>query len=87
MWDVLLCMILYLCHTLEILGDGFLEMDGHWWSCLMWGSARGHQGASGGSGAPPAPKRVIKQQNNGPKPWIKVPKVCPDPKGMVPNHF
>ena len=24
-----------LCHTLEILGDGFLEMDGHWWSCLM----------------------------------------------------
>ena len=19
----------------EILGDGFLEMDGHWWSCLM----------------------------------------------------
>ena len=23
------------CHTLEILGDGFLEMDGHWWSCLM----------------------------------------------------
>ena len=23
------------CNTLEILGDGFLEMDGHWWSCLM----------------------------------------------------
>ena len=22
------------CNTLEILGDGFLEMDGHWWSCL-----------------------------------------------------
>ena len=23
------------CSTLEILGDGFLEMDGHWWSCVM----------------------------------------------------
>ena len=23
------------CNTLEILGDGFLEMDGHWWSRLM----------------------------------------------------
>ena len=30
-----ICFIsLGLCHTLEILGDGFLEMDGHWWSCL-----------------------------------------------------
>ena len=51
------------------------------------GGARGHKGAPGGSGVPPAPKRVIKQQNNGPKPWFKVPKVCPDPKGMVLNHF
>ena len=23
------------CNTLEILGDGFLEMDGHWYSCLL----------------------------------------------------
>ena len=27
----------------------------------------------------PGAKRLIKQQNNGPKPWFKVPKVCPDP--------
>ena len=51
------------------------------------GGARGHQGAPEGSMVPPAPKRVIKQQNNGPKPWFKVPKVCPDPKGMVLIHF
>ena len=38
------------------------------------------QGAPGGSRLPPAPKRVIKQQTNDPKPWFKVPKVCPDPK-------
>ena len=24
-----------LCHTLEILGDGFLEMDGHWSLVVM----------------------------------------------------
>ena len=48
---------------------------------------RGHQGTSGGSGVPPTPKRVIKQQNNGPKPWFKAPKVCPDPKEMVFIHF
>ena len=23
------------CSNLEILRDGFVEMDGHWWSCLM----------------------------------------------------
>ena len=51
------------------------------------GGARGHQGAPGGSRLPLAPKRVVKQQNNGPKPWFKVPKVCPDPKGMVFTHF
>ena len=45
------------------------------------------QGAPGGSRLPPAPKREIKQQNNGPKSWFKVPKVCPDPKGMVFTHF
>ena len=49
------------------------------------GGARGHQGAPGGSRLPPAPKR--EQQNNGPKSWFKVPKVCPDPKGMVFTHF
>ena len=36
---------------------------------------------------PPAPKREIKQQNNGPKSWFKVPKGCPDLKGMVHTHF
>jgi len=51
------------------------------------GGPGGRQGAPGGSRVPPAPKRVIKQQNNGPKPWFKVPKVCPDPKGMVLIHF
>ena len=48
---------------------------------------QGVQGASGGPGVPPAPKRAIKQQNNGPKLWFKVPKVCPDPKGMVLIHL
>ena len=51
------------------------------------GGARGHQGAPGGSRLPSAPERVIKQQNNGPKPWFKAPKVCPDPKEMVFIHF
>ena len=51
------------------------------------GGASGHQGAPGGSRLPSAPERVIKQQNNGPKPWFKVPKVCPDPWGMVLTHF
>ena len=46
---------------------------GHWWP--------------GGTRLLLTPKRVIKQQNNGPKPWFKVPKVCPDPKGMVFIHF
>ena len=39
------------------------------------GGAGGRQGAPGGSTVPPAPKRVIKQQNNGPKSWFKVPRV------------
>ena len=51
------------------------------------GGRQGAQGAPGGSRLPPAPKREIKQQNNGPKSWFKVPKVCPDPKGMVFTHF
>ena len=51
------------------------------------GGPGGCQGAPGESSLPPAPKTVIKQQNNGPKPWFKVPKVCPDPKGMVFTHF
>ena len=32
---------------------------------------RGAPGAPGGSRLPPAPKREIKQQNNGPKSWFK----------------
>ena len=55
------------------------------------GGPGGRQGAPGGLrgvlGTPQCQKRVIKQQNNGPKPWFKVPKVCPDPKGMVLIHF
>ena len=47
----------------------------------------GRQGAPGGWRLLPAPKRVIKQQYNGPKPWFKVPKVCPGPWGMVLIHF
>ena len=47
------------------------------------GGPGGPQGAPGGSRLPPTPKRVIKQQNNDPKPWLKVPKVCCDPKGVV----
>merc|ERR1711989_166576 len=45
------------------------------------------QGASGGSRLLPTPKEVIKQSNNDSKPCFKVPKVCPDPKGMVLIHF
>ena len=51
------------------------------------GGPGGRQGAPGGWRLLPAPKRVIKQQYNGPKPWFKVPKVCPDPWGMVLTHF
>ena len=47
------------------------------------GGPGGRHGAPGGSRLPPTPKREIKQQNNGPKSWFKVPKVCPDPKGVV----
>ena len=53
---------------------------------FQWG-ARMHQGVPGGSRLPLAPKRVIKQQNNDPKPWFKVPKVCPDPKEVVFTHL
>ena len=51
------------------------------------GGVRGHQGALGASRLLPMPKWVIKQQNNGSKPWLKVPEVCPDPKWMVFTHF
>ena len=51
------------------------------------GGPGGHQGAPGATRLLPTPKWVIKQQNNGSKPWLKVPKVCPDPKGMVSIHF
>ena len=51
------------------------------------GGARGPQGVPGGSGLPLAPKRVIKQQNNDSKLWFKVPKVCPDPRGVVFTHL
>ena len=44
------------------------QCRGHW-------CTRGSKGAPGGSRVPLAPKRVIKQQNNGPKPWFKVPSV------------
>ena len=47
----------------------------------------GHKGALMGSGLPLVPESVIKQQNDGHVPWLKVPKVCPDPKGMVFIHF
>ena len=64
-----------------------MTYQGSWGHQGVQGGARGHQGAPGGSRLPPAPKREIKQQNNGPKSWFKVPKVCPDPKGMVFTHF
>ena len=57
------------------------------WHTRGQGATRGSRGAPGGWRLLPAPKRVIKQQNNGPKPWFKVPKVCPDPWGMVLTHF
>ena len=47
------------------------------------GGPGGHQGVPGGSRILLAPKRVIEYQNNDPKPWFKVPKVCPDPKGVI----
>ena len=60
---------------------------GHGGSRGSRGAPAGTRGCPGGSRIPPAPKRVIKQQNNDPKPWFKVPKVCPDPKGMVFTHL
>ena len=57
------------------------------WHTRGQGGTRGPRGAPGGSRLPTAPKRVIKQQNNDPKPWFKVPKVCCDPKRMVFTHF
>ena len=38
------------------------------------GGVRGHQGALGASRLLPMPKLVIKEQNNGSKPWLKYPK-------------
>ena len=37
------------------------------------GAPRGPVGVKGGSRLPPATKKILKQQNNGPKPWVKVP--------------
>ena len=56
---------------------------GKGWHTRGQGGSRGSRGAPGGAGATrllPTPKWVIKQQNNGSKPWLKVPKVCPWPK-------
>jgi len=64
-----------------------MTYQGSWGHQGVQGGAWGHQGVPGGSRIPPAPKRVIKQQNNDPKPWFKVPKVCPDPKGVVFTHL
>ena len=60
---------------------------GHGGTRWCRGAPGGTRGRQGGSRLPPAPKKEIKQQNNGPKSWFKVPKVCPDPKGMVFTHF
>ena len=54
------------------------------------GGSGGRQGAPGGargSTLPPAAKRVIKTAKNGPKPWLKVSKVYPEPKRVVLIHF
>ena len=51
---------------------------------LYASTAWGHQEVQGGARVPPAPKRVIQQQNNGPKPRFKMPKVCPDPNVKMP---
>ena len=64
-----------------------MTYQGSWGHQGVQGGTWGHQGVPGGSRIPPAPKRVIKQQNNDPKPWFKVPKVCPDPKGVVFTHL
>ena len=47
----------------------------------------GAPGGPGGRKGVPGGLGVMKQQNDDPKPWFKVPKVCPDPKGMVFIHF
>ena len=64
-----------------------MTYQGSWGHQGVQGGARGCQGVPGGSRIPPAPKRVIKPQNNDPKPWFKVPKVYPDLKGMVFTHL
>ena len=60
------------------------------WHTRGQGCTRGFRGAPGGARGftqLPAAKRVIKTAKNGPKPWFKVSKVCPDPKRMVLLHF
>ena len=64
-----------------------MTQDDWLWPRMTYKGSWGHQGSPGGSWLPLAPKRVIKQQNNDPKTWFKVPKVCPDPKGMVFTHL
>ena len=49
--------------------------------------APGGPGGTGGSRLPQAPKRVVIQQDKGPKLLSKAPKVCPDLKGMILIHF
>ena len=57
------------------------------WHTRGQGATRGAPGGARGVEATPGAKRVIKQPNNGPKPWFNVPKVCPDPWGMVLFRF
>ena len=64
-----------------------MTQDDWLWPRMTYQGSWGHQGAPGESRLPPVPKTVIKQQNSGPKPWFKVHKVCPDPKGMEFTHL
>ena len=66
--------------------------DWVWQGMIYQGSGgvqgvQGHQGALGASRLLPMPKWVKKQQNYSSKPWLKVPEVCSDTKGMVYTHF
>ena len=47
------------------------------------GGAQGAPGGARGVQDTPGAKKSDKIAKNDPKPWFKVPKVCPDLKGMV----
>ena len=77
--NTLQCAAMYYSVTAWIIHTRWVKYDPWWprmtdygpgWHTRGQGGTRGSRGAPGGSRLPLAPKRVIKQQNNDPKPWF-----------------